>query len=199
MTTSGQRTRVSTAAIGGVLDPVTKKLADSMDAAASSADKASKATEKRTQEESKASERYAEAVRSTVSTVQSVASGAIRSLGQAGSGATDAFYSAQQGFSQGGARQIGQTLGSFFGPPGQFIGGLLGDVTGAGVERELGPQRIAREQAIAQTAAAFGPAAAQGVQITKEEYREVFLSAFRLALAEQRNLAGARASADGGF
>lgn len=195
MSASGKRTSVSTAAIGGVLDPATKKLADSMDAAAASTDKASKASEKSAAEGEKQTERIRESARATVS---GVASGAISALGQAGAGSTDAAYGAVGGL-QSALPALGSTLGAGAGPLGSIVGNLLGQAGSAGIERLVAQERNAREQAIAQTSAAFAPAAAQGVVITKEEYREVFTQAFRIALAEQQNKADARAASQGGF
>lgn len=129
--------------------------------------------------------------------IDGVATGAVRALGQQGAGATDALV--------GGIRQLqaalpalGATFGGARGPEGAALGLAAGEAGAALLERTFGPEFQAREEAIAAATAAFAPAAAQGVQITKEEYQEVIAQGMILAMRQIRNEGDARRAA-GGF
>lgn len=164
------------------------KAADGTEKMEQSAKKTEDEQEKRRQ---KAQDDVADGFRRVA--IEGAAAGAVRALGQSGAGATDAIFAGIRGL-QGALPALGETLGLANGlPPG--AGTLAGAAGAAILERSFGPEAQSREEAIAAATAAFAPAAAQGVPITKEEYQEVFTQALLIASRQRENERGARSAA----
>lgn len=184
----GQRVRITTETTSGGAVPTAqlKKLGDSAGKAADSMDKATKAGEKAAAESEKAQQRANDAAKASASAaVTGVASGAISALGQPGGGAQDAFLGGIRSL-QAALPGLGATLGgAVSGPYGAALGAVAGTGASAALERQFGPEFQARESALGQVNAAYGAAAAQGVQISKEDLVAAYAEALRIANSEQ--------------
>lgn len=166
------------------------KAADGTEKLEQTAKKVEDETEKRRQ---KAQDAMADGFRRVA--IEGAAAGAVRALGTPGAGVQDAVFAGIRGL-QAALPALGETMGLANKlPPG--VGTLAGAAGAAILERNFGPEFQAREEAIAAATAAFAPAAAQGVPITKEDYQEVFQQALLLALRQRDNERGARAAAAG--
>lgn len=193
----GRKVRVNMSGEMGQLlqfaaSPELERLGRAAGRAADGAEKLERSNEKAQQAQERAREQFDQARRFTI---EGAATGAVRALGRQGAGAADAFY--------GGAASVRDSLPglgaaagtALGGPAGGFLGKIVGEGAGALIERTVLDTARAREEAIAQTAEAFAPAAAQGIEITKEEYQEVLAQAFLIAFRQIRNEAGARSAA----
>lgn len=194
---SGKRVRITPETTSGGQVPVEqlKRLGDSAGKAADSLGRASDAAKKSADEAAKAQERANEAFKSSaVATVTGVASGAIQALGQPGGGAQDAFLGGIRSL-QAALPGLGATLGgAVSGPFGAALGAVAGTAASAGLNAKFGPEYEAREQALSQVNAAYGAAAAQGVQISKEELVQAYAEALRIANTEQELKKNTRAA-----
>lgn len=175
---------------------VLERLGRSAGKAADATDKMGRANEKAATDASKEQDRAHERVETQHRvSLEGTAAGAARALGQAGAGGMDALFGGIRSM-QAALPALGATIGGAqSGPVGAAAGTVAGTLAAAGLERTFGPAAQSREQAIQATIEAFAPAAAQGVEITKEEYLEVFTQALLIAGRQRDNEKGARSAA----
>lgn len=183
--------------------PELERLGKAAGRAADGAEKLDAAARKRAdadeRAQQKAQDAFANASRRLA--VEGVGASAIQSLGQSGAGATDAMFAGIRGL-QAALPALGATFGAASGRPGGQIAGLAGgSAAAAALERQFGPEFRARETAIAEVTEMYRPAAAQGVELTKEELQEALTQAILIARRQLGNegLEGKVRAAAGGF
>lgn len=188
MSGGGRKVKVSMSGDLGQLlqfaaSPELERLGKAAGRAADGAEKLDAASKRRAEGEERAKEKTSDAFANASRrlAVEGVAAGALQSMGQPGANATDAFFGGIRSL-QAALPALGATIGGAqWGPTGAQAGALAGSGGAAMLKQTFDGDFRAREAAIAEVQEMYRPAAAQGIELTKEELQEAFTQALLIA------------------